>query len=314
MTQASSPLALANITDLYRILDEQPQWAEAIRSRLLSAELLAMPQQLAQLTTEVQRLSAVVSQLAETSAEHTRQLAEQSRQLEEQSRQLAEHTRQLEELTIQVKEHTRQLEELTIQVKEHTRQLEELTIQVKAHTRQLEELTIQVKAHTRQLEEQTIQIKEQSAQIIGLHRTDEIHQARMDRMERDMSDIKGMLAEYRPERTSLRIAALLGLAGPTLVPAAALEQFAVWHNLDRQTRSSFVNADLVFTAQDEAGQPVYCAVEISWTVNQRDLDRASRNAALIRAASGQPTYAVAVGNRYEKDLAWKEVNWTPLND
>lgn len=33
MTQAGSPLALANITDLYRILDEQPQWAEALRSR-----------------------------------------------------------------------------------------------------------------------------------------------------------------------------------------------------------------------------------------------------------------------------------------
>lgn len=157
-------------------------------------------------------------------------------------------------------------------------------------------------------------VKEQSAQIIGLHHTDENHQARMDRMEKDMDELKGMLAEYRPERTSLRISALLGLTGPTPVPAAAIEQFAIWHNLDRQTRSSFVNADLVFTAQDEAGQPVYCAVEISWTVNQRDLDRASRNAALIRAASGQPTYAVAVGNRYENDLVWNEVNWTPLND
>ncbi len=44
-----------NIEDLIRILDENPEWLEALRVRLLSKELLELPAKFAELSAEVSR-------------------------------------------------------------------------------------------------------------------------------------------------------------------------------------------------------------------------------------------------------------------
>lgn len=66
-----------SIEDFIRVLDEHPQWLEAARSRLLSRELLDMPEQLARFSIEVrqstetanQRLTALEESLAILSGE-----------------------------------------------------------------------------------------------------------------------------------------------------------------------------------------------------------------------------------------------------
>ena len=257
MTQAS-PTVINDITDLHRILDEQPQWAEAIRSRLLSPELLAMPQRLAQLTE-----------------------------------QTAEHTRQLVELREVAAEHTRQLADLREVVVEHTRQLEALTIQVK-------ELRETAAENTRQL--------------VELRRVTELQTVRMNRMESDISKVKGLTAQLLAERTIAGIADELDLFNSVQVPAAELAQFARQLQLDRPTRRSFINADLIFLAQDADDTPTYCAVEVSWTVGPWDLLRARRNAELLKQATGISAQAVAAGDRYEDNLDWDGVVWFQLED
>ena len=306
MTQ-NSPTVINDIADLYRILDEQPQWKEAIRNLVLGAELLALPQRLDQLTEQIHELRETVSQLAQTAAENTRQLVE-LRQV------TAENTRQLVELRQVTEEHTRQLTELTTQVKElrataeeHTRQLVELRQVTEEHTRQLTELTTQVK----ELRETAA---ENTRQLADLRRISDNHTARMDRMETDSGEIKGMLAEADPDRISEVIAAALDLFRPTLVPRSELAELSRQLNLERSTRVSFVNADLVFTAHNHRDTPIYCAVEISWTIAQRDLDRVHRNATLLQQATGAPAYAVATGQRYEDNLDWREVLWVQLRD
>ena len=264
------PTTINDIADLYRILDERPQWKEALRHQLLGPELLAIPQRLDQLLAGIHELGETVSQLAETAAEHTRQLVE----LRETA---AEHTRQLVELRETAAEHTRQLADLREIAAEHTRQLADLREIAAEHTRQLT-------AHT----------------------------ARMNRMESDMSELKGMQADYRPERTCSIIADELQLADPDPLLNAELIRFANRLDLDQATRRSFIRADLAFLAQDQDDAPRYSAVEISWTVGQWDIDRARRNAALIQQATGIPTLAVAAGHRYEENLDWNEVTWVQL--
>ena len=285
MTQAN-PTVINDITDLHRILDEQPQWAEAIRSRLLSPELLAMPQRLAQLT--------------EQTVEHTRQLAD----LREVA---AEHTRQLADLREVAAEHTRQLAELREVVAEHTRQLAELREVVAEHTRQLAELTIQVK----ELRETAA---ENTRQLVELRRVTELQTVRMNRMESDISKVKGLTAQLLAERTIAGIADELDLFNSVQVPAAELAQFARQLQLDRPTRRSFINADLIFLAQDAHDTPNYCAVEVSWTVGPWDLLRARRNAELLKQATGIAAQAVAAGDRYEDNLDWDGVVWFQLED
>ena len=271
MTQAS-PTVINDIADLYRILDEQPQWAEAIRSRILGSELLSVPQRLDQLTEQIHELREIVSQLAATTAENTRQFAE----LRETA---AEHTRQFAELRETAAEHTRQFAEL----RETVSQL-------------------------------AVTAEESTRHIIELCRITELQTRRMNRMETDIGKVKGIGAQIRAEQTIAVIADELDLFNPVQVPTAELVNFAHQLKLDRSARSSFIRADLVFLAQDAHQSPVYCAVEVSWTVAHRDLQRARRNAEMLKRATGTAARAVVAGERYEDHLNWTGVAWCELED
>ena len=134
-------------------------------------------------------------------------------------------------------------------------------------------------------------------------------------MELDTSDINGLMADFQPEKTSFTIALELDLEPPIVpVPMTDLMDIARQLGLDRATRISFVRADLVFTAQDENGQTLYCAVEIPRTVNQRDIDRARRNAGLLQQARNRPARAIVCSSRYENNLDWEKVDWIELID
>ena len=268
----TSSLAIDTVVDLYRIIDEQPEWAEALRNRLLGVELLAMPRQLAQLTEETRALRAITETLAETAAEHTRQLAEQSRQIADLRRIVEGHTAQLAELTIQVKEHTVQLTELTTQVKEHTVQLTEL------------------------------------------RRISDNQTARMGRIEQDSSSLKNMHSEAQIDKNITAVAGEVDLYHPIRVTQEELMTMARQLGLDRDTRRSFIRADLVFKAQDDQDNPIYGAVEVSWTADYRDTNRARRNAALLEKATGYPALAIVASNRWEQELDWNNIHWYQLEE
>ena len=275
-----------NIADLYRIIDEQPEWGEALRSRLLGAELLAMPRQLAQLTAETRALRGVTEQLVETAAEHTSQLAEQSRQLADLRRITESHTEQLAALRRISENHTAQLTELTTQVKEHTLQLTELTTQVKEHTVQLTRLS-----------------------LIATN-----HDARIDRANEDLGRLKNMHSEDQARRDLTAIAGYADLFKPVLVTQEELMTMARQLGLDKDTRNSFVRADLVFRAQDEEDNAIYGAVEVSWTADYRDTNRSRRNARLLTQATGIPAIAIVVSNRWERELDWTDIHWQQISE
>ena len=355
------PTVVNDIADLYRILDEQPQWKEALRHQLLGPELLAGPERLDELTAGIRELRQTVSQLAETAAANTRQCVELRETTTAQTRQFvelretvsqlaetaAENTRQIAELRETAADHTRQLADHTRQcvelrqtvsqlaetAAENTRQIAELRETAADHTRQLAEQTRQfvelretvsqlretAADHTRQLAEQTrqfVELRETAAentrQIVELRRITTNQTTRMNRMENDMSGVKGMKFEYRIERTCVIVANALELANPEMIPTAELLRFANQLGLEASTKDSFIQADLVFLGQDQEDTPHYAAVEISWTVGQWDIDRARRNAALIEQATGIPALAGAAGTRCEEQLDWSEVAWVRL--
>ena len=219
----------------------------------------------------------------------------------------AEHTRQISELRETAAEHTRQISELRETTAENGRQISELRETAAEHTRQLEALTVQVK----ELRETAA---ENTRQLVELRRVTELQTARMNRMESDISKVKGLTAQLLAERTIAGIADELDLFNSVQVPAAELAQFARQLQLDRPTRRSFINADLVFLAQDAHDTPIYCAVEVSWTVGPWDLLRARRNAELLQQATGIAAQAVAAGDRCEDNLDWDGVVWFQLED
>ena len=80
---------------------------------------------------------------------------------------------------------------------------------------------------------------------------------------------------------------------------------------------SFRRADMVLEATDQAGQICYVAVEISFTVNGRDTERAIRNASLLTRFTGCSAHAAVAGlyrdNRIDHRVDSGEVFWHQLN-
>ena len=58
-----------NIEDLLRILDENPEWVEAVRTRLLTRELLELPQVVAGLAQRMDEQAQMIAELSQTVAE-----------------------------------------------------------------------------------------------------------------------------------------------------------------------------------------------------------------------------------------------------
>ena len=71
-----------DIEDLMRILDENPQWVEALRARLLTRELLELPEKFAELSQTVAELSQTVAELVATVRELADELRATNRRLD----------------------------------------------------------------------------------------------------------------------------------------------------------------------------------------------------------------------------------------
>ena len=71
-----------DIEDLMRILDENPQWVEALRARLLTRELLDLPEKFAELSQKFVELSQTVAELVATVRELADELRATNRRLD----------------------------------------------------------------------------------------------------------------------------------------------------------------------------------------------------------------------------------------
>ena len=60
------PLRIATVEDLVHVLDEHPHWLEVVRSRLLTRELLELPQKLAEFVADTERRFETLERRLET--------------------------------------------------------------------------------------------------------------------------------------------------------------------------------------------------------------------------------------------------------
>ena len=84
---------IITIEDLMRVLDENPEWLEALRTRLLTRELIELPRRFAEFAASVdQRFNEqgkAIARLEQRSDEHTQTLAEHGQMLADQGKAIA---------------------------------------------------------------------------------------------------------------------------------------------------------------------------------------------------------------------------------
>ena len=129
-------------------------------------------------------------------------------------------------------------------------------------------------------------------------------EARMDRIEGDISVVKGGHARSRGVEAAPDIADDLGLEYVRTVPRAELVAVArqlAGTDITISDRRSFRDADLIIEATDDA-TTVYVAVEISYTADRRDSDRAERNARYLAQYMNLPAHAAVASVRNDREL------------
>jgi hypothetical protein len=125
-------------------------------------------------------------------------------------------------------------------------------------------------------------------------------EGRINTMHNDIAEIKGGHARTEIFRRAETVASALNFTYERALSAGELGDM-VRENPDSGLSGgdleSFTKADLVIKAKDRGWLTNYLAVEISYTADQRDIDRARRNADLLTRFTGRPAHAVVASVR-----------------
>ena len=161
----------------------------------------------------------------------------------------------------------------------------------------------------RRLENVETLVQEQNTRTTNL-------EERVGRIESDTGALKGDFARTRGIQDAQGIASDMGLGFVRTLGVRELGDMA-GDTLPRDIGRSFRNAGLVTLATDGADTR-YIAMEVSFTADWRDCNRAVRNAELITRFTGKAAQAAVASVRNDRDAAEAvesgAVYWHPLED
>ena len=208
-------IRIDTIEDLVRVLDDHPDWLEAVRARLLSRELLELPSKFSIFVEKMNRF-----------VEKTDRFVEKMNRFVEEMNRFVEKTNRF------VEEMKRFVEEMNRFVADTNRQFKSIRD--------------------------------------------------------DLGVLKGAHARNVAERNLGLIARSLGLRRRRVLDGDELFDLARGAGADMSAGAvqSYLQADLVFEAEDDGGETRYVAMEVSYTADDRDTARAMRNAELLTRFTG----------------------------
>ena len=205
-------LAIDTIEDLVRVLDDNPEWLEILRARILTRELLELPRK-----------------FAEFAEETNRRFDEQNARFDQQDARF---------------------------------------------------------------DQQDARFDQQDARF-----------DQQDRAIQRLQDDVGILKAAHARNAALRdygwLTRNMGLHPVRIMPIEEVDEFAIalrGMGVSRNEMESFRKSDMIIEAADEDGGTRYIAVEVSFTVDERDTGRAMRNALFLTRITNAPASAAVVGS------------------
>ena len=121
---------------------------------------------------------------------------------------------------------------------------------------------------------------------------------RLDKMDVHLGYLRGAHAANVARRTASLIADDMGYQVISRLPREELIGFSNMARAAGKSENdvrSFREADMVLLVRDGAGQPAYIAVEASFSVAGKDINRAMRNAEYLHEFTGLPAKGAVAG-------------------
>ena len=276
--------------DLLRVLAENPEWKAAVRREILTEELMGLP--------------ARFDRFVETQVRFN----EDQRRFNEDQSQINADQRSFNEDQRKFNADQRSFNEDQLQFNADQRSFNEDQRKFNADQRSFNEDQLQFNADQRRFNERAEQFMDSTSRAI-------------DRLRRDTGNMRASHARVETARDAGGIAHDMGftivrtLASDDLLAMVRSNETADLADGDLR---SFRLADLVIEASEQNGATHFIAVEISYTADERDSNRALRNAHLLTRFTGHPARAAVASIRNDERIQGLidsgQVYWHRLED
>lgn len=263
------------IDDLFQALDENPRILEAVRARLLTRELLELPQVFAEFVkTTDKRFEAIEKSLDGIDG-----------RLDGIDGRLDRADGCLDGIDGRLDGIDERLDGIDGRLDEHDK-------------------------HLRRID----------GRLDGIDGRLDGHDKHLRRIDNSLGVLKGGHARGAALRDTALIADSMGFDLVRTMSQREIISLARSQNaqeISKNELQSFVRADLIMEVVNGSEEVCYIAVEISFTVDERDTDRAIRNAKFLTQFTGKPAYAAVAGldkdNRIQSSIEAGDVFWHQLD-
>ena len=276
----------STMDELVRILDDDPRMAEALRARVLTRELLDLPETVARLAERMDEFSAAA----------TARFEQSDRRIDALEQHMEKHFEELNKrmnaLDKRVEALEKQIAELTTRVALLEKQIAELTTRVALLEKRLDDFEKNVNARFDRLEA----------------RVDELDQRTERRFQRVFDDLSILRAAHARSAARAQAPAIVEDMGlqwiRNLKVIDILNMIAGKDTSDipRNLMRRFRRADLFVETTDAQGETCYVAVEVSYTADERDTDRAITFAGYLNRFTQRNAYPAVASLRMDNRI------------
>jgi archaellum component FlaC len=290
--QAETAAQIAALVDRMEQVEQQ-QAATTEQIRQLTASMERVEAQIEALTARMERVEAQIEALTERMERVEAQIGALTERMERVEAQIEALTARMERVEAQIEALTARMERVEAQIEALTARMERVEAQIEALTARMERVEAQIEALTEQMQQM-------AAQIAALTERMQDFERRLERVERDLGRLKGLVLPLVVER---RFGGLFRkiLRRPRVLPSEELtrlvEDGADAGLLDEREAEQLLLVDLVLEGRDatDGGEPIYVVCEISWGVGISDILRARERAALLERVARRPVRPAVLG-------------------
>ena len=269
-------MATATITiqDIMDAIDSEPEMLEALRARLLTRELLELPERFAEFQSVMLEFKADMLQF-------------QSNMLEFKA-----NTLEFQKSMTEFKDSMLEFKDSMLEFKSDMLEFQKSTTEFQSDMLEFKANTLQVQANTLEFQKSMTEFRKSTLEF----------QASAENRFVELGTNVGRLNGWMTSEVGLKevplIARGMGYRYRRLLERVELFDMADdadTSGIARGDLESFIRADAVAAATDGEGRAWYVAVELSFTAQKRDVDRAIRNAEFVTRFTGVPAAAAVAG-------------------
>ena len=277
------------IEDLVRIMDEHPEWVEAMRVRLLSREVLELPRTIAILTETVESFAASTN-------------------------------KRLDTIEGRLDQHDVRFDAIDARFDTVDSRFDAVDSKFESVDARFDAVDARFEAVDSRFDAVDSRFEAVDSKFDTVDSRFDTVEDSIQKLRNEIAPIKAAHARNAGIEDAVAIAGDLGLR-----QAKSLTREELWEMAETSDTSdistnelrSFRRADLILEAADTDGETCYVAVEISFTANGRDTTRAIRNAEFLRRFTGKRSIAAVAGlyrdNRIDEALESGSIFWHQLD-